>query len=71
VKIVVQRRSAGRWRRVATVSRKARSAFAIRVRLPRTGSYRLVVSAGSTGQVASAKPIAVRVGLAGGGLAAG
>jgi len=71
VTIVVQRRSAGRWRRVATVSRKARSTFTIRVRLPRTGSYRLVVSAGSTGQVATAKPIAVRVGPASGGLAAG
>ena len=71
VKIIVQRRSAGRWRRVGSVSRKARSSFAIRVRLGRTGSYRLLVSAGSTGQATSARPIAVRVGAQSGGLPAG
>ena len=43
----------------------------MRVRLRRTGSYRLVVSAGSTGQVATAKPIAVRVGAPSGGQQAG
>ncbi len=71
LKVVVQRRSAGRWRRVAIVSRKGRKAFAIRVRLPRTGSYRLVVSARSSGQVVKAKSIPVRVGPTSGGLAAG
>ncbi len=44
LKIVIQRRSAGRWRRVGTVSRKVRGSFAVRVRLSRTGSYRLVVT---------------------------
>lgn len=67
VKVVVQRRTRGRWRRVAVVTRKARDAFAVPVRLRRAGSYRLVVSAGSTGEVATAKPIAVRVGPASGG----
>ena len=55
---------------VGSVSRKARSSFAIRVRLGRTGSYRLLVSAGSTGQATSARPIAVRVGGQSGGLPA-
>lgn len=67
VKVVVQRRSRGRWRRVATVSRKARDAFAVPVRLRRPGAHRLLVSAGSTGEAASARPISVRVGPATGG----
>ena len=67
VKVVVQRRSRGRWIRTAVVTRKARDAFAVPVRLRRSGRYRLLVSAGSTGEVARAKPIAVRVGAAIGG----
>ena len=67
VKVVVQRRSRGRWRRTAVVSRKARDAFAVPVRLRRTGTYRLVVTAGSTGEVSRASPITVRVGAAIGG----
>ena len=70
VKVIVQRRSRGRWQRVASVSRKARDAFAVPVRLRRPGQYRLLVSAGSTGEVASARPIAVRVGPPTGGLPA-
>lgn len=71
VTVVVQRRSRGRWQRVATVRRKARGAFSVPVRLRRPGRHRLLVSAGSTGQVASARPIAVRVGPSTGGLPAG
>lgn len=67
VKVVVQRRSRGRWRRVATVSRKARDAFAVPVRLSRPGAHRLLVTAGSTGEAASARPISVRVTSAIGG----
>jgi hypothetical protein len=67
VKVVVQRRSRGRWHRVATVSRKARDAFAVPVRLRRPGAHRLLVTAGSTGEAARARPISVRVGPATGG----
>ena len=67
VKVVVQRRSRGRWSRTAVVTRKARDAFSVPVRLRRTGRYRLIVTAGSTGQVARAEPIAVRVTSAIGG----
>ena len=71
VKVIVQRRSGGRWVRTAVVTRQARDVFAIPVRLRRTGRYRLIVRAGSGGQAVRAKPIPVRVTSAIGGAPAG
>jgi hypothetical protein len=62
LRVVVQRRVRGRWVRAAVRTRQVRGDFTLPVRLPRrSGSYRLLVSAGSGGRVASARPIAVRV----------
>jgi hypothetical protein len=61
VRVVIQRRVRGRWVRVAVRSREVRDTFGLPLRLRRAGSYRLLVTAGSGGQVASAPPIAVRV----------
>ncbi|HVP01095.1 MAG TPA: N-acetylmuramoyl-L-alanine amidase [Solirubrobacteraceae bacterium] len=60
VTVVVEARRAGRWRRIAAVGARARPAFAVGVRLPRPGSYRLTVRSSRDGRVGVATPLLVR-----------
>ncbi|HEY5143047.1 MAG TPA: N-acetylmuramoyl-L-alanine amidase [Solirubrobacteraceae bacterium] len=60
IAVVVERRSAGRWRRIGVVGGRARPAYGVRVRLARPGAYRLTVRSSRNGQVGAAAPLLVR-----------
>ena len=63
VTVIVERRSAGRWMRVASVvTPAARTSFAVRRRIVKPGLYRLTARAAHGGQVVRAVPVTVRVG---------
>ena len=66
VSVVVERRTATGWTRVATVTTPAaRSSFAVRRRLVRRGTYRLTASVVSGGHRVTAAPVTVRVSAGG------
>ena len=76
VSVVIERRSGGRWKRVAVVvTPLAQRSFALRRRLVKPGTYRLTARVSHAGRVVSAPPVTVRVGSGGapfsGGLASG
>ena len=62
VSVLIERRSAGRWKRVTVATLQARSSFSVRRRLVRPGTYRLTASVLYLGRTVSAAPVVLRVG---------
>ena len=60
ISVFVERRSAGRWQRVAAIGGRARPAFAVRIRLAKAGSYRLTVRSSRNGHAGASTPLLVR-----------
>ncbi len=62
VTVVIERRSAGRWTRVAALATPvARTSFEVRRRIVRPGTYRLSARVTYAGNVVRAAPVMVRV----------